>query len=280
MARDKKRKATAAGSGWLVTFCDIMTLLLTFFVLLISMASLTDPYKRLKALDSVFGAFGIGQHGTWDDTSGVNVLSTRPQMKAGEAGAFEDINTFEILKPLIVENRKRDLQLITNSFVQIFSVNAELLFDRGDSTLSEEGRVFLAGMVPLLNAVDYPIMVRGHTTILRDEFGSPLGTQDQGLDPSWRLSLDRVASVYDFLLEEGMHPEKIRVEGHGRFAPRFTNNTPEGRAQNRRVDFILDKRTATWAHLAATRSAPKDSGQGIRYKDFLFGISTNGTLGR
>jgi chemotaxis protein MotB len=61
-------------------------------------------------------------------------------------------------------------------------------------------------------------------------------------DPSWQLSLQRTLAVYRFILDQDVPPRQLRVESFGKYRPRRTNDTMAGRAQNRRVDIILDKR--------------------------------------
>ncbi|MFW6324267.1 MAG: OmpA/MotB family protein, partial [Desulfovibrionales bacterium] len=264
-------QAQSGGGGWLITFCDMMTLLLTFFVLLISMAALTDMSKRLVALQSVYGAFGIGQHGLWVSKLSKNVISTEKKINAGEPGPMENIPDFAQVKPLLWEERG-DLHLIQNAVMQVLSIDSKLLFLPGESRLSEKGLDLLKELAPIFQGVAYPIMIQGHTSVLRDEKGTRYRTSDEKkpVHPSWRLSLDRVLHVYRFLLQNGVSPDKLRVEAYGRYSPRFSNNTPEGRERNRRVDFILDKRNSTWAHWkSSTISDEAQSGQ-IKYKDFIF----------
>jgi chemotaxis protein MotB len=279
MARREKKDKRAAGAGWLITFCDLMTLLLTFFVLLISMATLTDENRRLVVLDSVYGAFNIGKHGTWVSPHGKNVLSQKKEARAAPEGPFEDVPDFEPLKTLLWEDEKDDLRFISNALLQIFSISTRLLFEPGGMVLTDEGKSFLSRIGPVLRRVEYPVMITGHTTLLRDEYGYDYkGEQPQGaLDLSWQLALKRNHAVYEHLLQEGVDPAKLRVEAYGSFHPRFTNKTSEGREANRRVELVLDKRNTAWTLRSLSREA--DSGgplSPIRYNDFLFDGSFEG----
>ena len=250
-----------------------MTLLLTFFVLLISMATLTDENRRLKVLDSLQGAFGVGRHGVWVSPYGKNVLSQKEESRAAPEGPFEDVPDFEPLKPLLWDDKKEDLRFISNSLLQIFSISCRLLFEPGQTALTEEGRQFLTRIAPVIRRVEYPIMITGHTSLLRDEYGLDYerGARGSGLDPSWELSLERNFAVYELLLQEGVDPAKLRLEAHGSFRPRFTNKTLEGRQANRRVELVLDKRNTAWTLRSLSREvSPGQGPSSIRYRDFKF----------
>jgi chemotaxis protein MotB len=272
MARAESRSNIQKIPAWLITFCDLMTLLLTFFVLLISMATLTDESRRLKVLDSVYGAFGVGRHGVWVSPQGRNVLSQKHEARAAPEGPFEDVSDFEPLKPLLWEDKKEDLRFISNSLLQVFSISTRLLFEPGEAVLTEEGRTFLTRIAPVLRRVEYPVMITGHTTLLRDEYGPEYQRMRQeGLDPSWRLSMERNFAVYGHLLQQDVDPAKLRIEAHGSFRPRYTNRTPEGRHANRRVELILDKRNTAWTLRSLSREAdPAGTLSPIRYQDFQF----------
>jgi chemotaxis protein MotB len=273
MGRRKKNSNPQIGAGWLITFCDMMTLLLTFFVLLISMATLTDENRRLVVLDSVYGAFKIGQHSVWVSPHGKNVLSQKKEARSAPEGPFEDVPDFEPLKALLWEDKRDDVHFISNSLLQIFSIGSHLLFEPGGTVLTQEGRAFLTRIAPVVRRVEYPVMITGHTSLLRDEYGLEYESRQRrpGLDPSWQLSLERNFAVYELLLQEGIEPEKLRIEANGSFHPRFTNKTPEGRQANRRVELVLDKRNTAWTLRSLAREVdtggPKPP---IRYHDFKF----------
>ena len=64
---------------------------------------------------------------------------------------------------------------------------------------------------------------------------------DSGLDQSWRLSLYRVLTIYNHFLRRGLNPDLLRVEAFGKFRPMYSDATPAGRRNNRRVDIVLDR---------------------------------------
>jgi chemotaxis protein MotB len=272
MGRRVRRSKPKVGGEWLLTFCDMMTLLLTFFVLLISMATLTDENKRLVVLDSVYGAFGIGRHGMWVSPYSRNVLSQKEESRVAPEGPFEDVPDFDPLKPLVWEDKSGDVHFLSNALQQIFSIGSRMLFEPGGHELTPSGREFLGRVARVLRRVEYPVLITGHTANMRDELGFDHDDQGSGrLDRSWELSLKRTFAVYEYLLDVGLPADKLRIEAHARFNPRFTNATPQGRESNRRVELVLDKRNTAWSLRTLSREAGAADKKGpLMYEGFRF----------
>ncbi len=118
------------------------------------------------------------------------------------------------------------------------------------------------------------MLVAGHTSILRDELGEDYRVEDKDLTPdiSWKISLNRSLSVYNYLVQKGMNPEMLKLEAFGKFRPRYPNGTPDGRKMNRRVDLVLDKRSAAVAREVKEYIPPVKKGDSFRYDGFVFPI--------
>ncbi len=220
---------------WMVTFADVMTLMLTFFILLVSMATI-DQRRKLVALGSIIGTFGFNKES-------YELFSREDTKKTVEPGPM-DTGDLEPLKALKWENVDDDINFRSNRFVQILSIDASLLFEPNGTTLSARGRATLDGFLPLLRQVRYPLLLAGHTAELRDEFGRNYqpGQDDQNPDLSWKLSLHRTLTIYTYMLESGIPADMLRMEAFGKFRPHYPQNTAENRSRNRRVDIVLDKR--------------------------------------
>lgn len=276
MAKKKKKKSGGDGDempAWLITFSDMMTLLLTFFVLLNSMA-VVDERRKLVALGSIIGTFGMGE-------KSFDVLTTQDTKKSVDPGPMEDVDDLAQLKEMVWDDMTQDVRFAENKFVQVFSVAADILFTPGSQRLSEQGRRMLEHIVPVLKKLDKPVLLAGHTASLRDELGEKFSVKQMEAihDASWRISLSRVLAVYRFFLDQGVKPEMMRVEAFGRFHPRGDNNTIDGRRMNRRVDIVLDKRTL-WAEqeLKGAIKMPVKKKDSFDYDGFIFRL--NGTNGQ
>ncbi len=266
MGRKKKQAAGDDQPAWLVTFTDLMTLLLTFFVLLVSMATL-DERRRLIVLGSIIGTFGTGQS--------FDVLSTVDTKRAVEPGPMElgKNADLEPLKEMIWEDVNKDLDFAQNKFVQVFTINADTLFEPGDVRIKPEGRQFLESLLPVLLQIGQPLLVAGHSSNLRDEQGVDYRVvNDEVVDPSWRISFGRSMAVYRFLLDAGMDPGMLRMEAYGKYHPRYSSQTADDRRRNRRVDLVLDKRNTEWMDRMGARPERPDKGL-FDYKGFLFRFS-------
>jgi chemotaxis protein MotB len=272
MAKNKRSKKGGEGGddtpAWLVTFSDMMTLLLTFFVLLLSMATLTDERKKYLVLGSIQKTFGMGKQS-------MEVLSTQ-QGHLVEPGPMENVKDLSPLKNLVWEDQSKDLNFISNAFVQILTINADLLFAQGQSQLSPQGKQLLRNITPQIKNIAYPLLIAGYTSQLRDEFGLDYkeNMQKADLDPSWKLSLQRALAVYRFFLDQEVDPAKLRVEAHGKYEPRFSTQTASGRKKNRRVELILDKRN--YVRNPNLRSIfpkqQKQKDEKFQYNDFIFDL--------
>lgn len=266
MARRKKSKEDAGPvtPGWVMTFTGLMILIMAFFVYLVTNASLMDERKIRLAVGSLMGTFGMGP-------ARPDMLGKREMRDTHQPGPIPDEQDLAPLKELLWDDMEEDLQFVSNRFVQVFSVNTAVLFAPGESDLTEEGRDFLRNVAPTLRKAAYPVQIVGHASLLRDELGAGyrMDVLEQVPDPSWLLSLNRAMSVYRFLLEQKVPPERLRMEGAGRFHPRESPQTPEGRRANRRVEFILDKRSQEWA---AALERPETATEKDRfiYRDFIF----------
>jgi chemotaxis protein MotB len=243
MARKKKPQREETPALWLVTFTDLMFLMLTFFVLLVSM-SVIDERAKMVVIGSVTRVFGSGQ-------DIFNPLSqTQPQTSSRiEPGVMEADESDELaqLRDMLFDDVNKDLNFQENKYVQIFSIHDEVLFEPGRYVLREAGVAQLDRILPYLQRIDYPLLIAGHTSVLREEVGSRVIVHDQlGMDSTWVISFRRSLAVYRHLVSRGIEPSRLSLESFGQFRPRFSNNTPDGRRRNRRVDLVLDRRNQEW----------------------------------
>ena len=241
MAREKKSDSSEGGlPAWLITFSDLMTLLLTFFVLLMSMAVIDERAKR-DVIGSVAKEMGFG-------TTITNTTAPSGKKNLLEPGKMDlPDEDLQPLKDRIFDDSSQDLKFQENKFVQIFSLSDEVLFLPGSTDLSPSGMVLLNRLLPYLHRLEYPLLVAGHAGLPRDEEGGDylVNFDKTKVDVTWLISFRRAMAVYRHLVAEGIPPDRLSLEAFGHHRARFNNNTPEGRKQNRRVDLVLDKRNRT-----------------------------------
>ncbi len=266
MARRQKKTATRASSLWLITYCDLVTLLLSFFVLLISM-SVVDERRKDDVMHTVRGALGIG-------TAVTTPLSDKNDPKPVEPGAFDlPADELEPLRGMLWENPNLELTLQSNRYVQIISISADVLFAPGETALRPEGEALLGRIVPVLDNLNYPILLAGHASPTRDEVQVyRISLDPYAVSPTWEISFLRVMSVYEFFKKAGLPADKLMVEGFGEYRPKVSNNTISGRETNRRVDIVLDKRNGQ-AELPGDLRREPASPKAYEQKGFTFDVT-------
>jgi len=123
----------------------------------------------------------------------------------------------------------------------------KILFSSGSSTLGREGKEALASVAEVLRGVEGKVIrVEGHTDNV------PTGTART----NWDLSTARALSVVRFLQEAGVDPKRLAAAGYGEFQPLASNDTPEGRSQNRRIEIVLASADAPPDVAAPVPAAP------------------------
>lgn len=271
MAMKKRKELQGPGiPAWMITFTDLMTLLLTFFVLLVSMASLQDISRRKIALGSVSGRFGTGAPSLAD-------LTTKDQQAVVEPGPMNLEEGLETIKKQVWEDPDSDLRFEYNRFIERISLDAALLFEPGSAVLSDKGQAMLKDLSPILQKSTYPLGLAGHTSSAIDEFGPEYIPQaSEQVDFSWNLSLARVMEVYRFFVDAGVPADKLRLEAFGRYQPKAGSQGMDAKSTDRRVDITLDKRIKSWepSLFAAIEGmgSDKDAGvkESIEVQDFIF----------
>ena len=113
-----------------------------------------------------------------------------------------------------------------------------VLFDSGQAEIKEDGLEVLQKVVDILQEVrDRTIRIEGHTDNV------PIGGALARKYPSnWELSAARAVNVSRFLQKRGIAPENLAAVAYGEYHPVADNDTPEGRAKNRRIEIILAAR--------------------------------------
>jgi chemotaxis protein MotB len=223
----KKKKSEAPGApAWMVTYSDMVTLLLTFFVLLLSMASM-DKIKFSSAAGSLRGAFGV---------LGSTEKTPLSKPRVVEFAPIED-ETFHRLYQKIqtsITHLKldRDIELVKDRGAVVLRVKASILFAPGAAQVKAEAYPVLRKVADLVRPLPLNLRIEGNTDDL------PLN--DPALS-NWDLSVNRAVGVLKFFAGEGLLPlRRMSALGYGAENPLAPNGTAEERALNRRVDFVLE----------------------------------------
>lgn len=116
------------------------------------------------------------------------------------------------------------------------AINNELLFPSGGWEMPADAKQLIARIAPVLAPIQQtPIQVNGFTDDV------PIGEElkQRGITTNVQLSYMRAQNVANFLISQGVNPSLLQVQGYGDAYPIASNNTPQGRAQNRRVELTI-----------------------------------------
>ncbi len=230
--------------AWMVTFADLMTLLLVFFVLLFSISSVEK--ERFKSvLSSIQIALNqntpiasqiIIQQAPPSTDSKVEPIIPQPGMDEAEQPKESDKdNLMEDIESLIQEQRLGEFVYVyTEGDRIIIRIKGTILFPSGDVELFDDAIPIFDDIYSLFKKyADYNIDIKGYTD------NTPIATSR--FPSNWELSAVRATTVLRFFLEQGIDPVRMSATGYSDLFPISSNETEEGRAQNRRVEFVLEK---------------------------------------
>ena len=238
MARKKKVSQDAIkADGWLATYADTITLLLTFFVLLYSMATIDN--EIIKQLSTAFKTFMSGEEGAtlmkYDLYNGEVPLiggETSDPVQGGE-GITEQEKIYNDIKNFVESNNLSEVvEIVDDERGVAMQLKSNILFETSSSNLKEDSKVILNKINSIISSLKNPILVEGHTD------NRPINTDS--FPSNWELSADRAVNVVRYFVEVlGEDPKRFSATGYAEFKPVAPNNNYENMAKNRRVDILI-----------------------------------------
>jgi chemotaxis protein MotB len=241
MARKKTKPAEHVNhERWLVSYADFITLLFAFFVVMFAVSQV-DSKKVGRFTQSFHDAleWQVVQQNKGSGANGTDVIQVIPafnNVKAAKIAHDFEQEKASIRRGLV--KRLGNAPMLAG--LNILEVHGELvlrlpeklMFDRGEAVLRPEGGDALIAIAEELAERPVRIRVEGHTD------STPIRTPR--FPSNWELSQSRAMAVVRFFLEDGkIAPVRLAAAGYGEHHPISTNDTPEGKAQNRRVDLIV-----------------------------------------
>lgn len=225
MAR-RPKKSEPGAPAWMVTFSDMVTLLLTFFVLLLSMANM-DKIKFKDAASSIRGAFGVMNGSNPTSVSPPSVVEFAPIEDDYTARLYQRVQA--VLARLKLD---REIELVKDRGAVVLRIKDSILFAAGGATLRPEAHSVLAKVAELVRPLPLSLRIEGHSD------DTPTGSSEFS---NWDLSVARSIAVLKFLGKENLLPlDRMSSVGYGAQKPLVPNISAENRAMNRRVEFVLE----------------------------------------
>lgn len=242
--RKNKKKVDQAGSpAWMTTYSDLMSLLLTFFILLFSMSSVSEERFKDAAQSLQMALVGSSSDSILDgngeiigDLVGdvdpeeivVEEVPVDPNYIPEEVIALYDtVNVF-----LEEEGLNADVTLSRDQEGVYIDIQEAILFDSGSATLKAVGSEKLGQMAEMFTLFDNEIIVEGYTDNV------PMYSRE--FPSNWELSTGRALSVLRYLSESyDISPSRLSARGYGEHRPIVPNDSDENRALNRRVNIAI-----------------------------------------
>jgi len=252
------KKGKKGPPAWVMTFADLMTLLMCFFVLLLSFAEM-DILKFKQVAGSMREAFGV-QRTVPSDRSETEMDYTEGQVsdmplheKVGELDAMDptalDPQAMEkLLEEIQAEQTKAEAsklaallsEEIASGAIELESTSDSIIIRINERASFPSGRAKLrAGFVDVLDKIHLALSeVEGTVTVAGHTDDRPIHTKR--FRSNWELSAGRAVSVVHALLQTNLlDSRRFLIEGHGDSRPLVANDTPKNRARNRRVEITL-----------------------------------------
>jgi len=233
--KEQKCECEAGAPAWMVTYSDLVTLLLTFFVLLLSMASM-DPVRFTEASSSLKDAFGVHKEPAHVEFA-IPVLPSPPITQFSPIQEQTTEKVYEKIKSQIDSLRlDKDVGVMKqNDDSIVLRVNDSVLFQPGQAKVSPKSYPILRNVADIIRPLPMDLRIEGHTD------DAPIANSRYG---NWDLSVARSVSVLRFFTQSDLLPlDRMAAVGYGKDKPVVPNRDEATRALNRRVDFVLRLRS-------------------------------------
>jgi len=225
---------------WLVSYADFITLLFAFFVVMYAISSVNEGKYRVFGASLVEAFGGHGQSKMAVVPLSENELLLKSLVERRNAKLAERLRKQQEAMQRIARNLNQVMaSMVSSGQVRVsqtsrgvvLEINASALFNQGDAELQRAALKILSEVALILGAGDQAIEVEGHT--------DDVPIQTPRFPSNWELSSARASSVARLFIEHGVAAGRLTVVGSAANHPVAPNDTPEGRARNRRMTVTL-----------------------------------------
>lgn len=225
MSRRKKiEESGGGGAPWMTTYSDLMSLLLTFFILLFSMSNLNaDKFASVATSFQSILSGSVNQ----------SIINDHDAIIEFTEGYLESQGLYnKVSDYLEAGNLGENVSVSMNAKGVFVEMNDAILFEPGSASLKPEGIDLLKELEDLINDFDNELVIEGYTDDV--PMSSPR------FPTNWELSTARAVSVVRHLVEvENVDPSRLSAVGYGEHRPIVPNDSVENRASNRRVNILI-----------------------------------------
>jgi len=272
MVRRRRQEVHVNQERWLISYADFITLLFAFFVVMYSISQVNDSKYRVLS-DTFIEAFHQTPHVQTNLDSQQNVASSNdvinpidmvktPTEQADSDEQKPEINEqvttpLNAQTPVTADNpvktsdelaqisdlvTEKFTQLIHDQMIQVSSnelwlqieLKDSILFSSGSADTSEQAQKIFDEIAGILTIYSNPVQVEGFT--------DNIPIKSAKYPTNWELSTARASAIVKYLASKGIAPERLSAVGYGEYQPVVSNDSEQGRAQNRRVAIMIAKR--------------------------------------
>ena len=233
MARRENAQKQAGGKQlWLISYSDLITLLVAFFALLLSMTSMdSTSLIRISALSRSISPVNVSGPGRIPERIRLVVqMLKEPQSVLEKRNRIKDLLfPLDLLPPEMAHSDlEKNIAILEHPEGVVIVLTEGLLFAKGSAKLDDKAKKLIAVLTPVMQAVNTDINISGHTD----------ATPADGTN-NYDLSLTRALVLLEQLLQAKIPPDRFSVSGYGPDKPMYPNTTEEGQAKNRRVEILV-----------------------------------------
>ena len=240
---------------WLLTYSDLITLLMVLFVILYASSNVdTGKYKQLATsfrdalnITPSGGEVGIIEGDVINSDFSDDVATDSPEDESDSIVITEQQKLEQVKAEVdnLIAQSGLNSRVVTKIEERglVISFTDSIFFDSGTADVKEDYKRQLIEISRVLNKIDNYIRVEGHT--------DNVAIKTNLFNSNWQLSAVRAANVVEIFINQcGISPNKLSAIGYGEFRPIQTNDTEAGRAANRRVDIVILNSKSNQAEIA------------------------------
>lgn len=242
-----RRKRGEGGHGgvshdrWLITYADLITLLMVFFIVMYAISTVNQKkYESLASSLKIAFNTGSGQNNIADFQGDSFLSSMKPttdntNLDSENLKNMEDNQLREIAKKIQEYVDKNQMQnsihLTINERGLVISLVDTVLFNSGQEDLTFQAKLVLNKIIGIIYKIPNQVRIEGHT--------DNVPIKNARFPSNWELSTARATKVIAFLIEKKLSPEKLSAAGYSEYRPIVPNISEQNKALNRRVDIVI-----------------------------------------
>jgi chemotaxis protein MotB len=217
---------------WLLTYSDLITLLLAFFIMMYTL-SRQDAQKYQEVSDQLRVIFSGGAGVMAKGGGTLPVGAVAPAREASNSEIMKQLED-ELKNAAVPVEMQRNLTILLDDRGIIVRALDQAFFEEGKADLQDKAKNTINRIIPILKQVNRDVRIEGHTDNV------PISTPE--FKSNWELSVKRATEVVRYIIEKGgFPPEMISASGYAEFRPLVPNINQENRSKNRRIEIIMEK---------------------------------------